>query len=118
MFNVKLIGGDSVANSAGSVKELQAVVGPVRLFSVTAYNASAGTLNLQVHDASAAPADGAAPIMTVPVPTKQVAALDWESGRPMVNGVYICWSTSASDVTKTLVAANSGLLDVVFRRTE
>ena len=114
MFNVKVIGADDDANSAGAAKSLQAVAASARLYTVTAYNSTSGTLYLQAHDAASAPADGAAPKLVVPIFATTSGGFGFADGTIFRNGIYLCWSST--DVTKTIVTANSGIIDASFRR--
>lgn len=114
-FNVKIIGGDQKAVTSGAGKELVASARPARFYSATVYNSSGGTVYLQLHDAAAAPADGVAPLMVMAVTAQQTQAFDFQDGLPMGTGIYLC--LSSTDVTKTLVAANSGIILATLRIT-
>lgn len=114
MFNVKVIGADATKNSLAVAADLVVATGPSRLYSVTLYNSSAGTVYLQVHDAAAAPADGAVPKLVVAVPAGQTGAFDWQDGKICGTGIYLCASTT--DTTKTLAGA-VGIFDCTYRRT-
>ena len=115
MFNPKVIGADQKNTTSGSAKSLAVVTSPARLYSVTAYNGSGGTLYLQVFDSSTVPADCGSPIYVVQIASQVTGGFDWQDGIPMTAGVYVCWSTT--DTTKTIVGANAGPIAATFRKT-
>nr|WP_294577590.1 hypothetical protein [uncultured Rhodopila sp.] len=115
MFNVKIIGADATTNSAGLAADLVVVAGPAKLFVVSVFNNSAGTLYLQAHDATAAPADGTAPKLCTPVFTSNSGGFGFVDGAIFKAGIYLCFSSTAA--TKTVAAGTPGLIDATYRRT-
>jgi hypothetical protein len=92
---------DSQGDAAGVV--VKAVAG--ELLQVTAYNASASTRYLQIHDVAAVPANGTVPDWT-PIPVlagETIAHYFGEAGLPMSVGIVLV--TSSTRVTLTIAAA-------------
>ncbi len=112
--NVRVIGADESATTDGAQKELLAVDQKAKLFTVTAYNSTVNTLYLQVHDSVAAAAEGAKPKLVTTAFPGTAGGFNFSDGAIFANGIYLCWSTTA--VTKTLVAAVSGIVDATYRR--
>jgi hypothetical protein len=111
--NVKVIGADSSSTTDGAQKDLLVVAGKARMYTVTAYNSTAGTLYLQAHDSAAAAAEGEKPKLVVPVFALMSGGLNFVDGAIFKAGIYLCWSTT--DVTKTLVGSVSGIIDATYR---
>ncbi len=77
---------------------------PVTLLGFTAYN-SGGAQFIQLHDAAAEPANGAVPIIPLPVAASGIMGAFYGSeGRFFKNGLVICNSSTAP--TKTSGAAD------------
>lgn len=81
---------------------------PEKLLDVLAFNNTGGVLYLQVHEASAAPADTAVPKLSFPVQ----GGLGGTLGRGVdLAAVYVCWSTTA--LTKTIAAASGSIVAIL-----
>lgn len=75
------------------------------LYGLTGYNSKAAAQFIQVHSASALPADGAAPVVTFTVPASSNFSLDYSPyGRYCTPGIVI--SNSSTGPTKTIGAAD------------
>jgi len=113
-MNVKVIGADSSKTTAALGKDLLVVASPARLFELTAFNDSAGTVYLQVFDAAAEPPDTTSvPKLVVPIATKATAQLSYKDGSIFGVGIYVCFSSTSA--AKTKVVADTGLIDVTYR---
>lgn len=112
--NVKVIGADDSSTTDGAQKELLVAAAAARLFTVTAYNSTAGTLYLQAHDSASAPANDAKPKLVTPVFANLSGGFNFGDGTIFRKGIYLCWSST--DVTKTLVGSVSGIIDATFRK--
>jgi hypothetical protein len=86
--------------------------GFLRVYGFTAYSSLGGAQWILMFDASSLPADGAVPIIALPVAAQnQVSVYYGPPGRIFRRGIILCCSTT--DTTKTLGAANC-LFDVQF----
>jgi hypothetical protein len=88
--------------------------GKIRLFSIAAYNKNASTRYLQLHDSAGVPANGAVPLVNIPIAT--LAGLSpplsfGDVGLLFAKG--ICIAASTTDTTLTLSGTSDFLLDVV-----
>jgi hypothetical protein len=107
-INAKTAGGQSASVGAVNALVIATTPGsnpatpPTALLSVTGYSDLAAGQYIQIHDAVAAPADGAVPLFTFWVPGKSVFSLDVPVN--VTNGIYLCNSTTFA--TKTIGAAN------------
>jgi len=84
----------------------------LRCFDIVGYNNNASDQYIQVHDAAAAPADGAVPAVVIVAPGNFHFAISWPEGRLFANGIYVC--NSSTDVTKTLGSADC-LFDINYK---
>lgn len=86
-----------------------------KLLDVLCFNATNGVLYMQVHEIAAgnpasAPFDGTVPRFSFPVQP----GLGGTLGRAVdMSGIYCCWSTTS--LAKTLVADNSGSINIVIK---
>jgi hypothetical protein len=83
----------------------QLAIGQCVLLSLLGYNSGAAQL-IQIHDAAAAPADGAVPVLMFDVPANAQFSLD--TPIKFSNGVYVC--NSSTPAVKTAGAANCWFL--------
>jgi hypothetical protein len=91
------------SDAAEASKVVKNSAGTLRGFTV--FNDSASAQFVQVHDAAAVPAEGAVPMIIIPVPSKKTVAFDAGIfGLPMTSGIVLC--NSSTGATKTLGAAN------------
>lgn len=74
-------------------------------------NSNAATRYLQIFDSATVPADGATPLLSIPVPAGTAFPFGYIRGRAMANG--IAWCTSTTFATKTLGAADA-IADMQF----
>lgn len=96
---------------ASSALEAGAAVADARrVYSVTVSNTGAA-LFLQLFDAAALPADGAVPLVSVPVSAASVQFYDVAKGLPLTTGLAFC--LSSTQATKT-VAGSVGLFVAAY----
>lgn len=70
------------------------------LFNFNAYSSNASTQWLQLHDATALPANGAVPKFSINIPATSSIQRDWNIfGRSFSNGIVICNSTTGPTLT-------------------
>ena len=75
------------------------------LWGMTGYNSKTSAQFIQVHDATALPAEAAVPVIVFTVPAASNFALDYGShGRKFANGIVVCNSSTAQ--TKTIGSAD------------
>jgi len=101
-------------SSGGKVAGMVVSSNPAVLLSLTISNLSATAQYIQLHDAAAAPSNGAIPAISVYWPANTSAQLEWAAadGRDFSVGIYVC-NSSTSD-TKTLGAVDL-MLDAQVR---
>jgi len=81
---------------------------PGTLYGIVGINDSATAQYIQLHDATAVPADTAIPVVVITVPTKSNFSIDFGMyGMAFATG--ICWSNSSTLATKTIGAADCWL---------
>ena len=85
--------------------------GPGFLYGFTVYSSNVSAQFVQIFDAAALPADGAAPACLFSVAAQSNLPVEWLRGRPFRTGLVICNSTTGP--TKTLGAADC-YFDVQF----
>lgn len=94
--------GGVIKNSAGN------------LFLVSGYNNSSNNIFVQLHNATSAPADGTAPVVTFSVPANSNYSFDWGSwGRYFSTGIYVCGSSTFA--TKTIITIGTIWVDAQFK---
>ena len=86
-------GGDAQSGLIGAA-------GARNLREIQAFNATAGTRYLQLHDAAALPANGAIPIWTVTILTAIEVNKVWNPKMPFAVGAF--WTSSTTRATLTL----------------
>ena len=76
-----------------------------RLINLTVCNTKASAQYIQLHDATALPADTAVPACVMTVAASSSLDIDWTiSGRDFINGIVVCNSSTAA--TKTIGSAD------------
>ena len=100
----------------GTQDELLVVTAKAKLFTVSAYNSTAGTLYLQAHDVAAEPLEGIVPRLVTPVFAGTSGGFNFTNGTLFRNGIYLCWSSTPVSKTKNVTAEGSGLVDATFTR--
>lgn len=99
----------SVANSAALEASRVLKAAPGTLVAVIGYNGKASAQFIQLHDAAAVPADGAAPVAAFTVPAASNFSLDI----PIAFGTGIVVCNSSTAATKTIGAADCFFTAVV-----
>ena len=112
--NVRVIGADETTTTAAAANALQVVTVKAKLFTVSAFNNTAGDLYLQAHDSAGTPSEGAVPKLTTTAYAGMSGGFGFTDGAIFKNGIYICFSDLA--IEKQLAAAGTGLIDATFRR--
>lgn len=109
MTNVNATPAPATSMNAAALTAAQHRQSACRLRTIRVTNTAAGTRYLQLHDSTAVPADGAVPLVSIPL----AAGAYYESDTPrdFINGLYACASTTQA--TKTLSAADF-ILDITF----
>ncbi len=74
------------------------------LYSLTGYNSKTSAQFIQVHNATAVPADTAVPVVIFSVPASSNFAFELQRGRVMSTGIAVC--NSSTGPTKTLGATD------------
>jgi hypothetical protein len=113
MFNVRVMGADMSARTTAVDVELLVCTAAARLFTVSAYNGTDGTVYLQAFDSAAAPADDAVPKLVTTVYTKSSGGFNFSDGAIFAAGIYLCFSST--DTKKTVCTDDTGLLDATYR---
>ena len=84
---------------------LQIAIQKSVIYGLTGINSNAGSQYIQIHDASSAPADGAAPSFNIQVPAGATFSIDFGiRGMYFNSGIYVC--NSSTPQTKTIGAAD------------
>lgn len=105
---------DFFTNTSGGLEASRVEDGLCRLFYVIARSTAAAAQEIQIFDAAALPADGAAPVMSLKVPADSQVSIDFgPGGRLMREGVVVCNSSTVA--TKTIGAADC-LFDIGLRK--
>lgn len=110
--NVKVIGGDKRYSSA--VLENYAIVKAEsgKVFQITAYNKSGGTLYLHLYNDTVAPTGASIPVNApIAIPAGQTGFITWVTGAKHTTGIVAALSTS--DVAYADPGAN-GWFDVEY----
>lgn len=95
-------------NSTSTAYEASRVVKATKgtVFGVTGYNSKTSAQFIQLHDATAVPADTAVPKVTFTVPASSNFTIDFgKYGRRFTTGIVIC--NSSTGPTKTLGSADT-----------
>ena len=106
--------GTSPSNSTSTAQENDRVIksSAGTLYGLTVYNNNVAAQWIQLHDATAAPADTTVPGLVFEIAPQSARSLDLGIyGRRFAVGIYVCNSTT--DVTKTL-GADDCLFDAQF----
>jgi hypothetical protein len=64
------------------------------LYHVHVYNQDPRSQWIQTYDAASDPADGSTPIAVWPIAGQGFLDIDFGAGRPFVNGIMVCTSTT------------------------
>jgi hypothetical protein len=85
----------------------------VTVFGVSGYNSKASAQFIQLHDASALPAETSVPSVIISVPATSNYSADFGfHGRQFPNGCVVC--SSSTGPTKTIGLANDCWIDVQY----
>ncbi len=99
-------------DTAGYAKASLVAIGAGHLTTLRVHNKGTSAAYVQLHDASAAPADGATPA-AAPVPVPAGSYYESDTALDFRAGLYACASSTAA--TKTLIVGNDVWITAEYR---
>lgn len=112
--NVRVVGADETNGTYLVSNGVQVVVGKAKLFTVSAFNDTAGTLYLHAHDVAKGADIVDAPKLVTTVYSKTSGGFGFVDGAIFKQGIFLAFSKTST--TYTLGESDSGIIDATFRR--